>query len=65
MQRGYVKEYLGNNRAVFICKNGHESKMPVVRRKPRGVSEIGILMMVRWWSKEKGGCSFDCKQCNG
>lgn len=63
MQRGYLKKYLGNNLAIFVCRNGHESKAPVIHRKPKGVSETGIQILVSWWSKAKGGCSFDCKKC--
>lgn len=68
-QRGYLKEYLGNNRAVFVCRNGHETRMAVIKR--RGLTDkyilghmsSGIAQMVSWWSKEKGGCTFECPKC--
>lgn len=62
MKRGYLKEYLGNNKAVFVCKLGHEFTGPVVK-KSRGVTEAGIKLLVRWWSRENGGCLVGCQKC--
>ena len=72
MNRIYVIEYLGNNKARWECSKGHTwvgllfPKRDSFGRKIPGnhhKSDAACRLHARWWSKERGGCSGTCKQC--
>ena len=58
-------EHLGGTRMKFHYPCGHSSvkdysKGPVTRR----MGEVGVRLMCRWWSKEKGGVTAPCPKCD-
>lgn len=70
-RRCYVVEYLGYNRAVFCCQEGHRWQDRVIRRQVPGIpmkvwdrqNEAGARRMASWWSREKGGVTMACPLC--
>lgn len=68
LTRLYVIEYHGDNQATWECAAGHRWRGVVIDRR-RGQARFlrpdaaGVARMASWWSKEKGGCSGECKRC--
>jgi hypothetical protein len=69
--RGYAERVPGTTKFRFICPHGHVTIDDITlqgsgkRRRRVKIGETGIQMMESWWSKEKGGCTFNCNKCKG
>lgn len=64
--RGYAERIGQSSRFRFVCPNGHIQTQDMnagKRGKRHPVGEHGLAMYADWWSKERGGVSFDCKKC--
>ena len=51
---------------TFECaRQGHKYKIDWAKKSlTRRMGPEGCKMMARWWSREKGGCIGECKQCD-
>lgn len=72
MQRCYVIEYHGNNRATFECRQaGHQFRCQMFPKAPNGKfpSEAMLVKFARYWGRHSdrggsgGGAIMECPRC--